>query len=190
MSAPKLSLPLVAAALPFMRLRRAVKAALGDALAAEAVAPSLAGLAAPQWGEDEERMGFRLAAPSAGAFAFVGVYMGPETVHPEAPDLYFFLEVPRGSVEQEGVDERAEEIGAALTGLNRLGLRLYWGYTRGGTHGVWAVMSLLDALRSGDPEAAVLQFCESALRFSRDTGLMALFFGEAFRRADAEPSSP
>ena len=178
-----LTLADVVAVHPWLRFRRRFVGLLDASIEQVRAEGLLEGLhLSPRtWQDAHQRMGYLAPVERGhpGAFGFLGLYVGPESVFEGVPDLYFFMEVPRGTGPQREVDARAVEITDLLTPLNRQGRNIYWGYKPGGWEGLWAVKSLLDVVRSGEPGASMTAFYQHTLYEARHTGLMDIFLAPA-----------
>src|SRR5690606_13100733 len=84
------------------------------------------------WQDDHDRIGQRIwVVPSSpDRFAFIGVYVGEDTLHTDVPDLYFFLEVAKGHPVRKTLDAREGEIRATLEQLQ--GPLVRWKFQAGG----------------------------------------------------------
>lgn len=179
MSDDTLSLADVVAVHPWLRFRRRFVGLLDTSITQVREEGLLEGLhlTGQTWQDAHNRMGYlaHVQRGHPGAFAFLGLYVGPDSVFEGVPDLYFFMEVPRGTAPQREVDARAVELTDLIAPLNRQGRNIYWGYKPGGWEGLWAVKSLLDVVRSGEPGASMTAFYQHTLYQARQTGLMDIY---------------
>ncbi len=135
------------------------------------------------WEDDHDRLGWRvwLDAKDSLAFAFVGAYVGSETLHEDIPDLYFFLQVRKGSDAQKRLDENADAIRPAVESFTSDTTR---GYYRPGE---WVTIgirrSLVEVARAADPTDATTSFFRECVTSPRGKELLDLY-----QRAVRQPS--
>jgi len=121
-----------------------------------------------KWAEGRHgRMGYSLKTVNGGGFAFMGVYHGDEPGSDELPELYFFLEVPRGSPAQEALDEEAGALKTAIAKLNEGPGLIRYGYDLGGWETLWAVQGLSHVIAAADQPRAIGDFFTAALTAMR-----------------------
>ncbi len=113
------------------------------------------------------------------AWAFLGMYYGKDVDEDGVAQLYFFLEVPRGSGAQVALDAHGDEIRAKLDELSKTDEVGRWEFRKGGYETIQCKWSLLDAVRKEQPAEEILKFFTGCFRDLRSSKVLQLFLDAA-----------
>jgi hypothetical protein len=170
------------ASMSFLSKLRPALTGARDTLISSGILAGFERVTGRHWQNAHDRIGWRVfASPKRDSFAFMGVYHGGDTLHPGIPDLYFFLEMTRGSSAQRAMDQGAEKIEAAVADLNANTLGITWGYTPGGWESIWAVKTTAP-ISEASFESEATNFYQTCAIALKDRGIL----GEFLKLAQAE----
>ena len=188
MAAPKLTFDALTSVTRYRRFRQSVDAMLEHARARLLEGGVAAGFHkgdARAHQDEHDRFGWRLwVNPSTNLyFAFIGVYVGDDTIHDEVPDLYFFLEAHERTAARGVLDARQVEIEAALEPLRSETVQ--WKAQPGGFEAIQARMSMVEIVRSDSPEDAAFKFFAECFTALREKGELRMFLDACRTRPSA-----
>lgn len=176
MAAPKLTFDALTSVYRYRRFEQSITTMLTHARDALFADGTLAGFHKGDkraWQDDvHDRLGWRLWLDPAKteAFAFLGIYVGEDTIHEEVPDLYFFLETRRGTDAQKKLDDAQPAIADALAALQTKTTR--WYSYPGGWEAIGATTSLVEIARDDDPTDATTRFFRECVQRLRTSGVL------------------
>ena len=130
---------------------------------------------ASAWQDDHDRIGWRIWVDSKdiNAFAFVGIHVGPDTIHEEVPDLYFFVQARKGSDAQKALDARGDAIRGAVEALTTETTRAY--HHPGGWEIYGIRRSLVEIARATDPADATTAFFRECVSSEPGAKLLSIY---------------
>jgi hypothetical protein len=179
MAIPKVTLEDIGSVVPYQRFiasLRFILEAVRDRLLREGEIEGFVKYSVRDWQDEHQRIGWRywVRTNDPHHFAFTGIYVGPDTLRPGVPDLYFMLEAPPKSRVRDAFDGKSGDITALMTSLSRDGVT--WSFVPGGYETVRARMSLADLLvEERDHMAAVMRFFRTTTAALRGTPLWREF---------------
>lgn len=183
MAAPKLTFDALTSVYRYRRFQESITTILTharDALVAEGSFAEFEKGSSRNWQDAHNRLGWRLPLSSDSSgnhFAFIGLYVGPDTLHEEVPDLYFFLELQNGSAAQKMLDGHQEDLARQVSSLSTDTTR--WYFYPGGSEAIGACRSLVEAARTQDPTDATTNYFRDCIKNLQECGLLALFLNAA-----------
>lgn len=134
---------------------------------------------ASAWQDDaHDRLGWRVwvEPTDINSFAFIGIHVGPDTIHEEVPDLYFFVQTRKGSEAQKKLDARGDELTQALEQFPKETTRAY---RKPGGWEVYGIRrSLVEVARTLDPADATASFFRECVESGPGATLLAAYLAE------------